>query len=310
MPKLLMSDAHSLVNSLYELTIEYLINAYQSYHFAKEYVSFPGGSKSLGEDDVQRCLNTIMKHKKGFVEELMNKRERFMEIEARLNKGENTAAGTMEELKLYMQNAISMQTELAEMIANNTNHFRASWLQFDPFSAYASFIFLAITTFVAFMTIICIYALEATYREKEPKLRFLSWHQIALIICILLALAISVSSLVIVPIVSGVLLYLAWKYANSILFALEIKLRFSQETGHVLIFVAFTIMRIYTFFSDSLIYNEGILYSFTILYRKTSTLSQSYPHFTSLFPNPRCFNPWVYSFPRMLHGLVLYNPNI
>jgi hypothetical protein len=239
-PKLLMQDCYNYIDCMYDLTVEYLLNAVQAYNFIKEYMKKDTGtSKNINEKYAEEFKSGIMKHKDDFKEIIVKQRKSSRDI------------------KKYIKTAIRIQTELNELLNTNGNLFRASWLGFNPFSAYLSCFILATIAIGSLIKIIhnSITPFKPSILPAIP----LTCPTIGLIL-LLLAVTFFLTSSNLFAICSLLLLLgIVWRYFGSIWNSYVWEY---SGKGCSLIFIGIVILRAHSLFSDSLIYYEGTSTSF------------------------------------------------
>jgi len=235
-PKLLMQDCYNYIDCMYDLTVEYLLNAIQTYNFIKEYVEKDmGTNRSIDEKYAEDFMNSIMKYKDDFKEIIVRQRK----------KSKNN-------MKEYIKTAIRIQTELNELLNTNSDLFRAAWAEFNPFCAYLSCIILIVIIAGPITKIV----LNSAIPLKPLKLSqsIFTWKSIGLIL-LLLVLAFFLTPSKLFAICSLlILLGVVWKYFGSIWNANVWKF---SGIGCTLIFLVIGVFRSYSLFTDSLIYYEG-----------------------------------------------------
>jgi len=250
-PKIIMQNCENIISCMNYLTVSYLQNAVQAYVFLDEYLKHPGNSQQINA-----------KYKAYFYSELIKYKNELIEMK-----------NSEKDLEKYLKITLKMQTELNELIKENANKFRASWLEFDPTPAYASVYLLEILAICSLLVILYLMSKKNENKENSKKeiINFdLSWKLIGIIFAINLFAVMFLPIIAFIIILFSTLFYLISKIFVPLL--ANFKLNLFHPNGLILIFLVFIVFRIYTCFSDSLLYNEGIFLLFTKI-RKIINLS-------------------------------------
>eukprot|EP00826_Nyctotherus_ovalis_P054016 TRINITY_DN7054_c0_g1_i8.p1 TRINITY_DN7054_c0_g1~~TRINITY_DN7054_c0_g1_i8.p1 ORF type:complete len:613 (-),score=137.47 TRINITY_DN7054_c0_g1_i8:1161-2999(-) len=237
-PKLVMQDCDNYVDCMYDLTVEYLVNAVQAYNFIEEYVKEDmGTSRNINRRYASEFKAQIMKYKDNFTQIILNQRLKV---------------NSSSQLKHYLKTAIQIQTELNELLNANGNLFRISWLEFNPLSAYLSCAILIVIVIGLLVKVVYSSAVHIKLpRHLSPGM---SWTTIAGLSAILTLAFLLLPTLHFAALALLLLLGVVWRYFGVIW---NTHVWEFSGVGCSAIFVGIVALRIYTLFSDSLIYYEG-----------------------------------------------------
>lgn len=242
-PKLVMQDCTNYVECMHDLTVEFLVNAVQAYNFIEEYVKEDmGTSRNINRKYANEFKAQIMKYKDNFTHIILNQR---------------LSVNSSSQLKHYFKTAIQIQTELNELLNANGDLFRVSWLEFNPLSAYLSCAILIIIVIGLLVKVVY----SSAVRIKQPRHLSpgMSWKTIAGLSAILTLAFLLFPTLHFAVLALLLLLGTVWRHFGAIWNA---HIWEFSGFGCSAIFVGIVALRIYTFFSDSLIYYEGKLILF------------------------------------------------
>ncbi len=262
---LVRGPGNSWVDAMYDLTVEFMGNAYQAYNYVAQYVNIAGPSKSLSGADSDYLLGEMRKFREEFVEIVVGRRNETKIIEDELSSsppsgGVENRQAKLEALRLYVSTALRIQTEIFGVIMNNTNHFRSAWSQFDPLPAYVSCGLLSVLAVGGVLILLCVFGLGLVSKSVQTMgLQMISWRNIAVTACLLLILLLTASNMTFA--VCVILAMLCFLIPSLLALASRFSLSGLDTEGlrFSLIFLGMTALRISTLFSDSLIYFEGKL---------------------------------------------------